>query len=486
MTDQTSPARPLKVAVVGAGPAGFYSAAQLLSGKAIEGEVRVDLFDRLPTPYGLVRFGVAPDHPKIKSVTRVYEKVGKKDGFRFFGGVEVGKDLTHEDLTARYDAVIYTTGASHDRRLGIPGEDLPGSVAATDFVAWYNGHPDAKDLTFDLSTKRAVVIGNGNVAVDVARMLALTPAELKVTDTADHAIEALSNSEIEEIVILGRRGLAQAAFTNPELRELGELEDADIVVSPSDVDLDEGSKNWLSRDGADAREQKNVDIATEYSTRTPSGKTRKVILRFLASPVKIIGTDRVEGIEIVKNELIADDDGWLSARPTSETETIETGLILRSIGYRGRPLPGVPFDEQRATIDNLDGRVIDQESGEPVPGLYTAGWIKRGPSGIIGTNKKCANDTIAELAADHAAGKLTVPTDESDIAELVAQNAPDHVDFAGWLRIDAHEQALGEPQGRPRVKLVDVDEMTQVAHATADSERWARTRYPDLRHYAVA
>jgi ferredoxin--NADP+ reductase len=468
VSTEERPAHPLKVAVVGAGPAGFYSAAQLLSGKAIQGEVRVDLFDRLPTPYGLVRFGVAPDHPKIKSVTRVYDKVAAKDGFRYFGGVQIGEHVQHQELVDRYDAVIYTTGASHDRRLGIPGEDLPGSVAATDFVAWYNGHPDAKDLSFDLTAKRAVVIGNGNVAVDVARMLALTPDELKVTDTADHAVEALSSSEVEEIVVLGRRGLAQAAFTTPELRELGELEDADIVVSPEDVDLDEGSRNWLQRDGADAREQKNVDLATEYSTRTPSGKKRKVILRFLASPVKILGTDRVEGIEIVKNQLVADDDGWLSARATNETETIECGLVLRSIGYRGRPLDGVPFDDQKATINNLDGRVTDPESGEPIPGLYTAGWVKRGPSGIIGTNKKCANDTIAELARDHADGKLpTPPEHDDDIATLVAERAPDHVDYAGWQRIDQHEQALGEPQGRPRVKLVDIDEMVKVAHATA-------------------
>jgi ferredoxin--NADP+ reductase len=467
VTDQST-ARPTKIAVIGAGPAGFYASAQLLSGKAIDGEVRVDLFDRLPTPYGLVRFGVAPDHPKIKSVTRVYEKVAAKDGFRFFGGVEIGKDVEHQELVDRYDAVIYATGASHDRRLGIPGEDLPGSVAATDFVAWYNGHPDAAHHAFDLSVKRAVVVGNGNVAIDVARMLALTPDELRVTDTADHAIEALSKSEMEEIVVLGRRGLAQAAFTTPELRELGELEDADIVVAPEDVDLDEGSRNWLERDGADAREKKNVELATEYSTRTPSGKKRRIVLRFLASPVKIVGEDRVEGIEIVKNELVADDDGWLTARPTSHTETIECGLVLRSIGYRGRPLPGVPFDDGRATINNIDGRVLHPDTGDAIPGLYTAGWIKRGPSGIIGTNKKCANDTVAMLAQDLQAGLLPAPAlADDDIAQLVAQRTPDHVDFAGWGRIDQHEQALGEPQGRPRVKLVDRDEMVRVAHATA-------------------
>lgn len=470
MTDFEHPVHPLNVAVVGAGPAGFYATAQLLGGKAIQGQVRVDVFDRLPTPYGLVRFGVAPDHPKIKSVTRVYDKVARLPGFRYFGGVEVGKDIEHLELMARYSAVIYTTGAPHDRRLGIPGEDLPGSVAATEFVAWYNGHPDARDFTFDLTSRRAVVIGNGNVAVDVARMLALTATELRVTDTADHAIEALSNSEIEEIIILGRRGLAQAAFTNPELRELGELEDADIIVDPSEVALDDGSKAWLNRDGGDVREQNNVDIATEYSTRVPTGKRRRVVLRFLSSPVRIIGTEKIEAIEVVKNELVAEADGRLSARPTADTEIIECGLVLRSVGYRGRSLPGVPFDEQRATIRNVDGRVIS-ESGEPVPGLYTGGWIKRGPSGIIGTNKKCANETVAALAADHAEGRLLAPMVEGDIADLVAERISTHVDYAGWQRIDAHEVGLGVPLGRPRVKLTDTDEMFRVAHAVEDPDR---------------
>lgn len=462
--DTEPPVRPLRVAIVGAGPSGFYAAGQLLSGKETDVEVQVTMLDRLPTPYGLVRFGVAPDHPKIKSVIRVYEKIAKKPGFRFFGNVQVGEHVTHQELAERFDAVIYTTGASHDRRLGIPGEDLPGSHPATDFVAWYNGHPDAARFEFDLSGKRAVVIGNGNVAVDVARMLALTPEELKVTDTADHAIEALAASEIEEIVVLGRRGLAQAAFTNPELRELGELEDADIIVSPDDAALDAGSKAWLERDGADVREQRNVEIATEYSTRTPEGKKRRVVLRFLRSPLRILGEDRVEGIELAVNELVADDDGWLSARPTDQIETVDCSLVLRSIGYRGSPLDGVPFDDGRATISNIAGRVVDPDTEETVPGVYTAGWIKRGPSGIIGTNKKCALETVSLLLEDHAAGRLPVPrVADDDLAELIASRQPDHVDFAGWTRIDAHEQALGEPQGRPRVKLVNVDEMLRVA-----------------------
>lgn len=465
MSADTQPsARPLRVAIVGAGPSGFYAAGQLLSAKDLDVPVEVTVLDRLPTPYGLVRFGVAPDHPKIKSVIRVYEKTAKKPGFRFFGNVTVGTDVTHDELAARHDAVIYTTGASHDRRLGIPGEDLPGSHPATDFVAWYNGHPDAAGLQFDLSGKRAVVIGNGNVAVDVARMLALTPDELKTTDTADHAIEALAASEIEEIVVLGRRGLAQAAFTNPELRELGELEDADIVVSPEDVALDSGSKAWLERDGADVREQRNVEIATEYSTRTPAGKKRRVVLRFLRSPLRILGDGKVEAIELVENELVADDDGWLSARPTDRTETIECSLVLRSIGYRGSPLDGVPFDDQRATIANVAGRVVDPETEEPVPGVYTAGWIKRGPSGIIGTNKKCALETVSLVLEDAAAGSLPAPTvADDDLEQLIASRQPAYVDFEGWARIDAHEQALGEPQTRPRVKLVNVDEMVRVA-----------------------
>jgi ferredoxin--NADP+ reductase len=466
VSDQPGTASPLKVAIVGAGPAGFYAAGQLLAAKDVE--VEITLLDRLPVPFGLVRFGVAPDHPKIKSVTRIYEKTAAKPGFRFFGNVEVGRDVSHAELLERHHAVIYTTGASHDRRLGIPGEDLPGSHAATEFVAWYNGHPDHRDAEFDLSVKRAVVIGNGNVAVDVARMLGLSADELRETDTADHAIAALAESGIEEIVMVGRRGLAQAAFTNPELRELGEMADCDIVVDPAEVALDEHSRTWLERDGADVREKRNVEIATEYSTRTPDGKKRRIVLRFLASPVRILGEDKVEGIELVRNELVADDDGWLSARPTEETEVIECGLVLRSIGYRGTKLADVPFDDQRATIRNVAGRVIDENTDEQVPGVYTAGWIKRGPSGIIGTNKKCAQGTVDALLEDVAAGALPAPSeDASDLGELLAERQPDLIDWAAWQRIDAHEQALGEPQGRPRVKLTRIEEMVEAARAAA-------------------
>jgi ferredoxin--NADP+ reductase len=452
--------RPLRVAIVGSGPAGFYAAGQLL-GHA-EHAVHVDVFDRLATPWGLVRFGVAPDHPKIKSVTRVFEKTALKPGFRFFGNVEIGKDASHDQLTRAYDAVLYAVGTPADRRLGIPGEDLAGSVAATDFVAWYNGHPDYADLDFDLSVKRAVVVGNGNVALDVARMLALSPEELGVTDTADHAIAALADSEITEIIVLGRRGPAQAAFTNPELRELGELELADVIVDPTDVVLDPVSEAGLAE--GDATTRRNVETLVEYAARTPAGKPRRIVLRFLVSPVEFEGTDRVETVVIRQNELVQSADGSLRALPTDELERIEAGLVLRSVGYIGTPLPGVPFDHDKLRILNQDGRVLDPDTHEPLMGVYTSGWVKRGPSGVIGTNKKCATETVELLIGDLEAGQLTPSPGTPD--ELIAQlrdAGTQIVEYSGWQAIDAHEKSLGEPHGRPRVKLVRRLEQLAVA-----------------------
>jgi ferredoxin/flavodoxin---NADP+ reductase len=397
----------LRVAIVGAGPAGFYAAGALL--RDADRHVEVELFDRLPTPWGLVRAGVAPDHPEIKSVSRVYEKTAALPGFRFHGNVEVGRDVLHEDLTAHHHAVIYAYGAARDRMLGIPGEDLPGSHAATDFVAWYNGHPDACDLEFDLSTRRAVVIGNGNVALDVARMLVLSRDELAATDVADHALEALSASSIEEVVVVGRRGPAQAAYTNPELRELGTLAAADVVVDPADVQLDEASAAWLEGDQADGRARRNVEIVSGYAARGPGEKPRRVLLRFCASPVELLGDGKVQALRLARNELVAGDGGRITARPTEAVETIECGLVLRSIGYRGAPIDGVPFDASTATVVHDAGRVIDPVAGEPVRGTYTAGWVKRGPSGVIGTNKKCANETVASLLEDFDNGRLRAP-----------------------------------------------------------------------------
>jgi ferredoxin--NADP+ reductase len=453
---------PLRVAIVGSGPAGFYAAGQLLSSS--DPVVAVDVFDRLMTPWGLVRFGVAPDHPKIKSVTRVFERTARMPGFAFHGNVEVGTDVTHEQLAAAYHAVLYAVGTPGDRRLGIDGEDLPGSESATEFVAWYNGHPDYAEMDFDLSCKRAVVIGNGNVALDVARMLALSVDELQVTDIADHSIELLRNSNIEEIVVLGRRGPAQAAFTNPELRELADLDLADVIVDPADMELDIESAATLET--ADGTIKRNVETLTNYAALTPSGKPRRVVLRFLTSPVTIEGTDRVEAIVIERNELIPGDDGSLKARPTGQTERLETGLVLRAVGYVGKPLPGVPFDDRRATVLNEGGRVLATESRSPIPGLYAAGWIKRGPSGVIGTNKKCAQETTGRLFEDFADGLLPTPTSTpEELLEQLHQKV-NVVDYSGWEAIDAHERALGEPSGRPRVKLVRRDEQLKRAART--------------------
>ena len=437
----------LRVAIVGAGPAGFYAAGHVLD--RADG-VSVDLFDRLPTPFGLVRAGVAPDHPKIKSVVRVYEKTAAKEGFRFFGGVELGRDLHRAELLERYHAVIYAIGAATDKHLGIPGEDLPGSEAATTFVGWYNGHPDYPDFEFDLTCDRVVVVGNGNVALDCARMLALSAEELRKTDTADHAIDVITSDAVKEIVILGRRGPAQAAFTNPELLELGELELADVIVDPADVELDEASQAWLDSDEADKTSRENVRILREYAQREPAGKPKRIVLRFLTSPVELQGQGRVERIVVERNRLEPREDGSLAARPTGERETFGCGLVLRSIGYKGIAIPEVPFDERRGTIPNVAGRVVDGE--HHVTGEYVTGWIRRGPSGVIGTNKKDGQEAATSLLEDADAGLLNQPRNDGDIAELLTERDVEFVSWSGWERIDAHEQDLGAGV-RPRVKL---------------------------------
>jgi ferredoxin/flavodoxin---NADP+ reductase len=435
----------LKVAVVGSGPAGFYTADTLL--KSEDPQVAVDLLDRLPTPWGLVRLGVAPDHENIKAVSRAFEKIAARPGFRFFGNVEVGSTVSHDELLGIYDAVVYTVGAQTDRRLGIPGEDLPGSWPATAFVAWYNGHTDFQDLDFDLDCERVVVIGNGNVAIDCARMLALTAEELAPTDTIDAAADAIAASPLREILMLGRRGPVQAAFTPPELKELGELSGAAPVVDVHDLDLDPASKEALELDRDRAR--RNYDLLHEYAARPPEEKARRIILRFLVSPAAILGEDRVEAVEIVHNELV-EEGGKIVARPTGETETIPCGLVLRSVGYQGVALPGVPFDERRGTIPNTGGRVDGAER------TYAAGWIKRGPSGVIGTNKKDATETVELLLEDARAGELSVESTES-LEELLDRKGAPYVEYAGWQAIDAAERTAGELRGRPRVKLAAWD-----------------------------
>jgi ferredoxin--NADP+ reductase len=453
---------PLRVAIVGSGPAGFYAAGHLLKCKSHPDLcVQVDMFDRLPTPWGLVRAGVAPDHPNIKAVSRVYEKTAEHPEFRFYGNVELGRDLSHDELTDRYHAVIYAVGAQTDRRMGIPGEDLPGSWAATEFVAWYNGHPDYRDLEFDLSAERAIVVGNGNVATDVARMLALTRDELATTDVADHALEVLAESNVREIVVLGRRGPAQAAFTNPELLELGEMTDADVFVDPGDVQLDPLSQDFIESDAAHTTQKKNVDILSGYAAREPLGKRRRIVLRFLVSPVEILGTERVEGIRFVHNELVEADDGAIRPRATEIAEELDCGLVFRSIGYRGTRIPGVPFDEERCVIPHEGGR-IEGRTGE-----YAVGWIKRGPTGIIGTNKRDAQETVNTLLADLDAGDLGSPSDpdRDSIDALIAERQPDAVSYAGWQEVDRVEREAGEPHGRPRVKLCTFEELLEAAKA---------------------
>lgn len=461
-TEQT----PLRVAIVGSGPAGFYTAEHILKHEGTSAEV--DMFDRLPTPYGLVRFGVAPDHPKIKSVIRVYEKTAARPEFRFFGNVEVGTDLSGDELRERYHAVVFAYGTATDRHLGIPGEELPGSHPATEFVNWYNAHPDFADREFDLSCERVVVIGNGNVAADVARMLALTKEELDETDTADHAIEAFAGAKVKEILVLGRRGPAQASFTNPEVRELGEMADADIDVDAGEMELDAVSREWLESDDADPTKRRNVEIFTDFSKREPEGKNKRIVMRFLRSPVEIEGDGKVERIVIGGNELQRDDSGRIRAVDTGERETIDCGLVLRSIGYKGEPLDdSLPFDEGHGLIPNEGGRVHDGD-GTQVPGLYAVGWIKRGPSGVIGTNKKDAQETVDKLFEDLEAGKVPEPElagDRSAIESLLGERKPDHVTFERWQAIDAAEVERGKPQGRPRVKFCTFEELVEASKA---------------------
>ena len=446
MTAASAP--PFRIAVVGAGPAGFYLAERLLT----RADVEVDLFDRLPAPYGLVRYGVAPDHEKIRNVTRVFDRTAANPRFRFLGNVEIGRHIPLADLRRWYDQVAFTTGAQTDRRMGIPGEDLSGSHTATEFVAWYNGHPDYHDRVFDLSAERVVVVGVGNVAVDVARILCRAPEELATTDIADHALAALRQSRVREVVMLGRRGPAQAAFTNAEVKELGDLPAADVRVVAAEVATDPEE---------DSATRKKIEILEGFARRPPAGKARLLTIRFLVSPVALNddGAGRVRGVRVARNRLEAAADGSLRAVPTGDQEDIPAGLVFRSVGYRGVAIAGLPFDERGGTVPNRGGRVVAAGTGAPLARLYVAGWIKRGPSGVIGTNKPDAAETGDAMLADLAEGGGGRAAPAAQVRERVRALQGECVDWADWLRLQAIEVERGRAQGRPRVKCVSVEEM---------------------------
>ena len=452
-------ARPARIAIIGAGPAGFYAAEALLKQPNLT--CTIDFFNRFPTPFGLVREGVAPDHQSIKAVTRIFDRIAADGRVRYFGNVTFGTDLRHEDLKPLYDQIVYAVGTQTDRRMGIPGEDLAGSFPATAFVGWYNGHPDYRDLTFDLSHERVIVVGNGNVAMDVTRILITDPDELAKTDIADHALAQLRESEVREVVMLGRRGQAQAAFTTAELKEFGELTGVRVIVDPADLELDEHSAESLADDKIAA---KNVEILRSYAAHSDWAGERSIRMCFLVSPVEILGENgQVVAVRIERNRLVMDENGGLRAKGTGVFETIETGMVLRSVGYRGVPLPGVPFDEASYTITNIAGRVVHSTSGDPIPGEYVVGWAKRGPSGVIGTNKPDAVETVVCMLEDLSNGAVLQPAHPGlEAAEaLVRERQPQYFSYADWLKLDALEVERGQALGRPRVKFTTVEAMVK-------------------------
>ena len=454
--------RPYHVAIVGAGPSGYFAAAALLknadAGLESGRDVRVDMLEMLPTPWGLVRSGVAPDHPKIKSISAQFEKTAADPRFRFFGNLTIGEHVQSAELAQRYDAVVYAIGAQSDRPLNIEGEDLPGSVAAVDFVGWYNAHPHFEQMAPDLSGTRAIVVGNGNVALDVARILVADPKLLAETDIADHALDQLHGQGVDEVVIIGRRGPLQATFTTLELRELGDLEsmaDVDVVIDPADfADITDAD---LEAAGKGVKQ--NIRVMRGYLDATPANAKRRIVFRFQTSPIEIRGDGRVESIVLGRNELVANPDGRVVARDTGDREELSAQLVVRAVGYRGVPVPGLPFDEGSATIPHTDGRVEGSRNE------YVVGWIKRGPSGVIGSNKKDSADTVDTLLADLAAADTPAGEDRSaELAQWLLACQPTLVTDDHWQRIDAHERAAGEPLGRPRVKLTSVAELLRVAH----------------------
>ena len=446
------------VAVVGAGPAAFYAAEELVRHPAI----RLDMFDRLPTPYGLVRAGVSPDHAATKAVERTFSSTARKKNFQYHLGVNVGTDITHDELTERYHAVLYASGASTDKRLGVDGETLAGSVAATDFVAWYNGHPDHAGDVYDFSSERAVIVGNGNVALDVARLLLTDPDELAATDIAEHALEALRTSSIREVVILGRRSIADGAYTNSEFLSMGLVAGVDVVIDGADLELPPPMATQVADGSIDSTVGSKIRLAREYAEGTAQESSKRVVFRFLTAPTEILGDGVVTGVRVVRNGFDVESGRVV---PTDETSLIDAGLVIRSIGYRGVAVDGLPFDDTAGVVPNTAGRVIGAD-GEPMPGQYVAGWLKRGASGGIGTNRFCGQETAASMVADIVAGAMPAPArSRDDVVELLASRDVTPIDGDGWAAIDKAERNAGRAAGRPRRKLVTIDLLREAAQS---------------------
>ena len=451
-----------RVAIVGSGPAAFYSAMELL--RHDDPMVSVDMLERLPTPYGLVRGGVAPDHEKIKSVTKIFERAAGHPRFRFFGNVEFGKDIQRLELLEHYHAVIYAFGSRTDRHLNIIGETLPGSHAATEFVGWYNGHPDYRHHQFDLTSKRVAIIGMGNVAIDCARILCQDPENLAKTDIAQHALEALRQSEVEEVFLIGRRGPVQAAFTPAEVRELLHLPKVDAVMRASDLELDDHSKEELSK--ASRNTKLNLEILQQIHDQGDRGNPRKLHLCFLISPTKIEGSEKVEGLELVHNEIVKE-GGVLRAKATDEVMHLNVDMVFRSIGYMGEAIPGLPFDDRRGTLPNDQGQLLDGVDGKLLNQEYTAGWIKRGPSGVIGTNKQDATETVSRLKKNWQTSPTPQPKlVQHDLLDLLKKKKIEFVSFEDWKKLDKFEIEQGQQNGKSRHKICEVQEMLDLIRRT--------------------
>ncbi len=446
----------MRIAIIGSGPAGFYAAEALL--KRTDAIVHVDLFDRLPTPYGLVRGGVAPDHQSIKAVTRVYEKTAARPTFRFLGNVCLGRDITVEELRVYYHQIVYAVGNEADRRLGIPGEGIPRCTPATVFIGWYNGHPDYRHAQIDLSVPRVAVVGNGNVAIDAARILLRTPAELEKTDIAAHALEVLRNSQVREVYILGRRGPEQASFTPPELKELGEMEDVDLIVAPSDL------ADCVANADENSQTGKNLLILKSFAARQTGSRKKKLHLRFLVSPTEVIADadGKVAGLVLEKNRLEVKPDGTTSARGTGKREVLDAGMVLPAIGFAAEKIAGVPYDENARVIANEDGRLVDPVSRSVIANEYVVGWARTGAQGLIGSHKGASAHVVSLMIADGAGLEARKLPDSEAIITLLRKRGLQVVSFSDWQQLDKVELARGERRGAPRDKMVDVESMLEV------------------------